>query len=354
MAKYLLNASSCLRSAGYRDLRKILPMDLHKILPMAQPQHLSNASSCLQSAVDTEVCCSLEHVISAWSSATNIHVGYLVLVAALAGLAAMIHIYRRLASGTQPLAEFASECRRGFADPTTRILTLEDEQRILQALGIQLDLSGQPGGIFALDGEGAREALKASCRALLCAAGSLGTMGGKGITRGVVASEYYRRLETATPEQQPALAHIRSALENTMYATFREFGSSPGEVADIIIEIFQQPFHHHTFAFYYKHPLYQAKSHFAISMIVCQLCLVLYSLSPWTSAADAMFYSNQARLIRHSAHRHVLVGLIMSMLSLFLFYSCVTGHGLFDKDAYDEGFVAFAVCLVHVFFGGLG
>merc|ERR1712216_1077912 len=153
--------------------------------------------------------------------------------------------------------------------------------------------------------------------------------------------------------ERRAVQRIFIALENTMYAMAREYDIQPSH-ANLMNDVFQNPCLHNTFAFYYKHPIYSAPCCFAQLLVISQLILCLYICLPGVHATDAMQYSNQARLIRHSAHRHVLVGIIMCVCLPYLFISCITRRYMFDSDLYDEGVVVFMTLVVRVFFGGVG
>lgn len=181
------------------------------------------------------------------------------------------------------------------------------------------------------------------------ATGSLANLGRAGMS-----STFYERVAQAptTLEERRRVQRVFCALENTLYSTARDYNSSHANSIDLFSEIFQQPVYHSTFAFYYKHPIYRSDSCFAISIGVCQLALFVYLWLPFVNATDAMQLSNQARLIRHSAHRHILVGLVVFIFISYVVYSGLSCAG--SKSLVDEGVVCAVTLLVHVIFGGLG
>merc|ERR1711924_404901 len=115
---------------------------------------------------------------------------------------------------------------------------------------------------------------------------------------------------------------------------------------------------HTAFAFFYKHPLFRCKQWFLPRLFELQLRLSLYAWSPGLDAQSARAYSSQARLLRHSVHRHGLTGFSITFVFIYLLVSLVElvfgKHVfLFDKDLHDEGVVAFVGFFVHMVFGGL-
>merc|ERR1712048_405765 len=111
------------------------------------------------------------------------------------------------------------------------------------------------------------------------------------------------------------------ALEDAMYAVSREYGSDAAKHADVVDNVYYNQALHTAFAFYFKHPLYRCKQWFLVQLFSRQLGLALYSWSPWLDAHSARAYSSQARLLRHSTHRHGLTGFTVTVLLIYIIVS---------------------------------
>lgn len=338
----------------------------------------------------------------------------------------------RCAEELRYLRAFSGTCWAAFTDPSTRILTVEDQLQLLQDFGIDSTREAERKADGFIDLLIGREAtrLREDVRSLLqCCFWTMSAYAAPtGSLAGGVSAGIYRRVEQASrgafdvafrPKEAMGLnidwstgaltsvdkglqadkngvqlhwvprlidgrplteelfkerhagdaeftltfkseverrgmQRIFIALENTMYATSREYGSSPTDIKDVMNDIFQNPFHHRTFAFYYKHPIFRCQRWFAMSVFLSQLLICTYVWYPFAHATDLMQISSQVRLIRLAAHRHIYNGLIVNICVAFFVVSCLTKGFMFDKDYYDEGVLIFVTMVLHALFGGMG